>query len=162
MRAAPRQGKKGEGMKSYRKYLNSEEWRTRRKALLRERGRACERCAATKRLHVHHLTYVRLGSELPSDLQILCADCHAEIHRKRPRPIKPRKQHQKGRGPWTAEERERRHGPEWRAKRAAWRLAQGPSKRERAAQRARDDARRALDEFAASQENRWRWLANKV
>ena len=33
-------------------------------------------------LHVHHLTYKRLGDELPSDLMVLCETHHKEQHRR--------------------------------------------------------------------------------
>jgi predicted HNH restriction endonuclease len=33
---------------------------------------------------VHHLTYIRVFQELPSDLVALCKPCHAEIHWQQP------------------------------------------------------------------------------
>ena len=32
------------------------------------------------RLEVHHLSYARLGRELPDDLIVLCPACHAIAH----------------------------------------------------------------------------------
>jgi 5-methylcytosine-specific restriction endonuclease McrA len=48
----------------------------------------CERCgekepeqvARETALHVHHLTYERLGEELLEDLQIICRPCHENEH----------------------------------------------------------------------------------
>jgi hypothetical protein len=47
--------------------------------LIRLRGRKCEKCGgetmSLEQLQLHHKTYERLGRELISDLQLLCADC---------------------------------------------------------------------------------------
>lgn len=95
--------------REYRTYLESEAWRERKQALFNARGRRCERCGvrAGQRydnlkpiiLHVHHLTYIRLGHELDSDLQILCGPCHREAdkERRRIRQIDRHHRHQSGR-----------------------------------------------------------------
>lgn len=42
---------------------------------------SCERCRLyASQLHVHHKTYVRLGKEHWSDLEVLCEYCHQEHH----------------------------------------------------------------------------------
>lgn len=64
----------------YSKYLRTFRWTIAKRRLYRERGRQCEKCPNTKALQVHHLTYDRVGNERYSDLQILCAWCHAEEH----------------------------------------------------------------------------------
>ena len=62
-------------------YLNSPEWKTkRREALAHAHGR-CEDCGSTRNLHVHHLTYKRHGHEEGRDLRVLCASCHRRRHR---------------------------------------------------------------------------------
>lgn len=66
----------------YRRYLRSEHWRSLRRQVIRRSGGRCERCGRSGRLEVHHVTYVRRGRELPSDLQVLCRDCHDEAHEK--------------------------------------------------------------------------------
>ncbi|GAA4895614.1 hypothetical protein GCM10023203_57440 [Actinomycetospora straminea] len=43
----------------------------------------CRNCGATRRIHLHHLTYTRLGHELDRDLMWLCARCHLWPHRLR-------------------------------------------------------------------------------
>lgn len=63
----------------YGAYLNSPEWRKRRNDALRRDGFRCQRCSATRRLQVHHLTYVRVGHEDPDDLVTLCARCHKHV-----------------------------------------------------------------------------------
>jgi len=64
-------------------YLFSPEWqRTRENALLAA-GHECQKCGARGRgvtLDVHHLTYERLGDELPADLIVLCRGCHQTEH----------------------------------------------------------------------------------
>src|SRR3954469_18543490 len=60
----------------YNGYLRSAEWKMRREGiLLRSQGR-CEKCARRMPIQVHHLTYERVGNELPEDLAALCFDCH--------------------------------------------------------------------------------------
>ncbi len=40
----------------------------------------CSRCLTTDRLEVHHRTYARAGHELPTDVEVLCYDCHHAEH----------------------------------------------------------------------------------
>jgi hypothetical protein len=70
----------------YAEYLNSPEWKQRRQESLRRAKYTCARCGRIKpaaQLHVHHLTYERLGNELPSDLQVVCLVCHREADEER-------------------------------------------------------------------------------
>jgi 5-methylcytosine-specific restriction endonuclease McrA len=60
----------------YEAHLASEEWAAMKRALLQERGARCERCGAPPPLELHHKTYERLGRELPSDLELVCPECH--------------------------------------------------------------------------------------
>ncbi len=67
----------------YRAYLDSEEWRAKRRRLFESKKkykRVCYVCGAGDKLHVHHKTYKRLGNEYMMDLCILCADCHSWCH----------------------------------------------------------------------------------
>lgn len=66
--------------KEYEEYLKSERWKKTRAAALSRAGDACQVCAGTMRLEVHHRTYVRLGHELPMDLTVLCRNCHKLYH----------------------------------------------------------------------------------
>lgn len=65
----------------YASYLQTRHWaRMRRRALERAHFR-CEGCPTRSRvLDVHHLTYARLGCELPDDLMVLCRPCHDFEH----------------------------------------------------------------------------------
>lgn len=68
----------------YKVYLQSGTWKRKRLLKLEQVGNSCENCGfrADKGLHVHHLTYERLGDELLEDLKVLCEDCHNDIHQK--------------------------------------------------------------------------------
>lgn len=66
-------------MIDYYEYLKSAEWQQVRTRLFKLRGRKCELCENTDSLHIHHLTYKRVGHERDEDLQILCDDCHVGI-----------------------------------------------------------------------------------
>jgi len=75
-------------IEEYDKYLATPHWQEFRKRVFaqqRERlGRnCCERCpksAEETKLHVHHLTYERLGNENLEDVQIICGECHDKEH----------------------------------------------------------------------------------
>ena len=62
------------------------EWKKFREIIFSERGRICEKCGNNDTdtvFDLHHLTYVRFGKEFREDVQIVCRDCHEEIHEKR-------------------------------------------------------------------------------
>jgi len=61
---------------AYQLYLKSFKWRFKRWLKLRQVGSKCQNCGSTGYLECHHLNYDRLGSELLSDLRILCHNCH--------------------------------------------------------------------------------------
>lgn len=43
-------------------------------------GKKCFACGSRRGpLHIHHLTYVRLGNEQLRDLRPLCVPCHREV-----------------------------------------------------------------------------------
>jgi 5-methylcytosine-specific restriction endonuclease McrA len=66
--------------REYRRYLKTEEWRTRRQAAVERARGFCADCGSRENLDVHHLTYKRRGSERASDLVALCRACHKERH----------------------------------------------------------------------------------
>lgn len=69
-------------------YLRSVHWKQLKKNVLQSQGRICSKCGSLKRLQVHHKTYERLEHELPEDLCVLCGDCHAAEHGKKPEEMK--------------------------------------------------------------------------
>lgn len=74
--------------REYLEYLETPEWHAvRKQALARARYR-CERCQGCGPLHVHHITYIRIGREYLDDLEVLCENCHRA--ERLPRNIKKR------------------------------------------------------------------------
>jgi hypothetical protein len=65
----------------YRAYMNSPTWRRTRNEALARANWTCHHCGSKRDLNVHHKTYVRLGAELSTDLEVLCFGCHNEHHR---------------------------------------------------------------------------------
>src|SRR5262249_35274254 len=70
--------------RQYRRYLGSAFWRERREHILKRANYTCEKCGKRPAAEVHHLTYIRIYQELPSDLVALCKPCHNEIHWRQP------------------------------------------------------------------------------
>jgi hypothetical protein len=69
------------GFRSYQAYLNSSHWLdTKRRYRESDRPQDCILCGADEDLHLHHMTYARLGCEKLTDLVTLCARCHAMAH----------------------------------------------------------------------------------
>lgn len=66
----------------YEEYLKLPHWANMRKAALERAAGRCQLCNSDKALQVHHRTYERLGCELPSDLTVLCRECHGRYHGK--------------------------------------------------------------------------------
>jgi len=65
----------------YRDYLQTGHWQKMRIDALKRASYECQECGAIHgELHVHHITYKRLGRERLRDLRVLCADCHGEVH----------------------------------------------------------------------------------
>lgn len=69
---------------TYSEYLLTDHWRRMRERILERDNRQCVECTETENLHVHHLTYERVGCELDTDLITLCELCHAIEHQLRP------------------------------------------------------------------------------
>ena len=73
-----------EARERYRQYLQSDTWKTKRKAVLQAAGFRCRRCGAPA-TEVHHETYKRIYNERMSDLTALCSNCHEAAHSKTPK-----------------------------------------------------------------------------
>jgi hypothetical protein len=72
---------------TYAAYISSEVWRERRVIQLENDGHRCQGCGGADDLHVHHVTYDRLGNEAPGDLVTVCEVCHGFIHREQQRSL---------------------------------------------------------------------------
>lgn len=68
------------GYRDYADYLRSPEWAATRLRYYEAHGRTCCLCGTDEQIQLHHLTYERVGQELPDDLAGLCANCHAMVH----------------------------------------------------------------------------------
>lgn len=56
-------------------------WKQQRTACLQRDGFACQNCAATENLHVHHWEPYRFSFDNSlENLATLCADCHRDVH----------------------------------------------------------------------------------
>src|SRR5687768_12923038 len=64
----------------YLAYLNSPAWRATRNRALRLANWTCQQCGGKRDLQVHHRSYERLGREWDQDLEVVCDDCHREVH----------------------------------------------------------------------------------
>lgn len=72
----------------YKRVIKSRGWRELREQAKERSGACCERCGVrgTSRskpdttLHLHHLSYERLGKERLEDVVLLCARCHRLEH----------------------------------------------------------------------------------
>lgn len=68
---------------NYPKYLQSAEWRKKRKRVL---AAAKGRCFCGMRAtEVHHKHYKSVGQEKLRDLRAVCSRCHKMLHRKKKR-----------------------------------------------------------------------------
>ncbi len=89
---------------AYREYLTSEHWVQFRAKIISIRGLRCERCKTfAGPFEVHHLTYVRIGKELETDVQVLCRDCHAAHHKSCPAIGMPTSRERAGAAPRSRE-----------------------------------------------------------
>lgn len=64
----------------YKNYLSSPEWKAKKLSILKRDDYKCRSCGSNILLHVHHITYKRIGKERLSDLVTVCANCHKELH----------------------------------------------------------------------------------
>lgn len=61
-------------------YLQSNEWKKRRRLVMERAGGICEGCRSAKAVHVHHLTYAHWKRELLWELVAVCVPCHEAAH----------------------------------------------------------------------------------
>lgn len=70
----------------YRRYIDSKQWKQKRKEAFAFHGRRCKSCRSVDYLEVHHLTYKRFTCEnVETDLMVLCRSCHNNKHAARRR-----------------------------------------------------------------------------
>jgi hypothetical protein len=79
-RRAEREEQRRQWWDWYDRYLESPEWRARRKLVLRRAGGICEGCLERRATQVHHRTYEHVGDELCFELIAICDQCHDRVH----------------------------------------------------------------------------------
>lgn len=60
----------------YKDYMISPQWEVKRAEAVKADGNACRSCGRKGKIEVHHITYKRMGAELPEDLIAVCPACH--------------------------------------------------------------------------------------
>jgi len=68
------------GLASYAEYNETPHWRSFRAQILGTNLPTCPACFAAVAVNLHHLTYQRIGAELPTDVIGLCRRCHEATH----------------------------------------------------------------------------------
>ena len=69
----------------YRKYLQSDQWKAKRRLVLEFMGYKCVKCRkqlTESTANIHHLSYERVRNETLDDLIPLCKECHKLEHSK--------------------------------------------------------------------------------
>lgn len=64
----------------YRKYLQSDQWRKKRAAVMQRANGICEGCQRARAVEVHHLHYKNVFNEPLWDLVASCEACHRSVH----------------------------------------------------------------------------------
>lgn len=64
----------------YSEYLNSIEWRAKRRRALERDSGLCQACRSNEASEVHHTSYRYVGSEPLYDLVSVCKSCHDDMH----------------------------------------------------------------------------------
>ncbi|RKU22958.1 hypothetical protein C6499_19170 [Candidatus Poribacteria bacterium] len=70
----------------YEEYLQTPEWKQRTRMMRARFDNRCQTCNSNgggRPLEVHHRHYDDVGYEKPTDLTVLCRECHQLIHRMR-------------------------------------------------------------------------------
>lgn len=68
-----------ERKEKYERYINSTEWREKRKIAFKKWGTRCFICNIENANEVHHVSYKNLYNETDKDMVILCHHCHINV-----------------------------------------------------------------------------------
>ena len=66
--------------RSYKEYLKSNTWKTKRDKVIKRANNKCEICKKNRAWQVHHKTYKRIFKERLCDLLATCGTCHRGEH----------------------------------------------------------------------------------
>ena len=74
--------KKKKRKPTYTDYLKGAVWREIRKRVFKLKGRFCEACQSTEKIHVHHTTYSKdvMNGDTLRGLFVLCETHHDQVH----------------------------------------------------------------------------------
>jgi hypothetical protein len=72
--------KRGMWQQWYAEYLQTNEWKERRRLVLERADGICEGCRQEPATEVHHTSYVHVGNEFLWELVAICRWCHARYH----------------------------------------------------------------------------------
>ncbi|MFA6992227.1 MAG: hypothetical protein WC269_03020 [Candidatus Gracilibacteria bacterium] len=67
---------------TYREYINSVAWKTRKKQYYSSHKKECFKCKSKKKINLHHIVYINLGNEEDEHLSPLCEKCHKLFHQR--------------------------------------------------------------------------------
>lgn len=65
---------------NYNAYLETPEWKARRRLVLERDNYVCQGCLKARAIQAHHLTYAHLFDELLFELISICGPCHNKAH----------------------------------------------------------------------------------
>ena len=75
-----RQQKSADWWSKYDRYLESGDWKRRRRLVLERANNLCEGCRVRPATQVHHLTYKNVCDEFLWELVAVCTQCHEKAH----------------------------------------------------------------------------------
>lgn len=75
--------------REYDLYLETPEWRVKRRKVLNRANGMCEGCLDRKATQVHHLTYKHVFREFMFELVAICDECHDRMHAQKPDETSP-------------------------------------------------------------------------
>ena len=67
-------------LRQYNAYLETPEWKQKRKLVLLRAQGTCEGCRLAPATEVHHLVYTHVGEEFLFELAAVCGPCHKRLH----------------------------------------------------------------------------------
>lgn len=79
-RQREKQAERQEFQDRYTAYLESAEWKRKRRRVLERDAHICQGCLSAPAAVVHHTTYRHVGAELLFELISLCRSCHDRAH----------------------------------------------------------------------------------
>lgn len=65
----------------YHEYLNTGQWKEKRKLVLQRDNFTCQHCKIEPAYDIHHISYRTIYKEELNELMSVCRNCHREIHK---------------------------------------------------------------------------------